>query len=531
MHQLTSCPAVRLAVPLIAGIVLSGLLCESGVWSVYMYVLPVAFGVPLVACLCRGHGPERTAGIMAAGFFMSVGFLLASLQWRAVRVEWPSVKCEYYAVVDGLPRARAHSCMLPLRLACSGGGTDVYDGVRAYVYVPKDTVVGSLLPGDAVRLSGIMRVPDNEGLDFDYASWLYRNGISGTMWTADWSVCSRACVRSLRYRSLKLRALIVDIYRDWGLDSDVLALVSAVSVGAKDMVDEDMRELFSATGASHVLAVSGLHVGIMYSFMSFLFPALMNVGRRRWVKEVIIISVLWCYAFTIGLPLSITRSLIMFSCIAACRCTGREGSSLNSLAIAAIIILLADPAGIYDIGFQLSFLAVLAILLLQPLLSGVWQTDNPVAKYFRDIIAVSLAAQAGTAPVAMYHFSTFSTYFLLTNIVAIPMMFVIVSLIMLLWMTAWIRPLRILIVRILIWLCHTMESILSLVAQLPHAVLYPDWSGTDAICVVAAFYAAAAILYMYLSRRNPRWLLLLTGLVAIGGAAAVAADMWETLSD
>lgn len=512
MHQLTSCPAVRLAVPLIAGIVLSGLLCEAGIWSVYMYALPVAFGVPLIACLWRGHGPDRLAGMMALGFFFSTGYLLASLQWRMVRVGWPSAKTVFSAVVDGLPRERARSWLLPLKLNGCGELTGDYGGVRAYVYVPKDTIAASLVPGDEILLFGQMELPDNEGLDFDYASWLYRNGVSGTMWTADWRMTGAKRVNSLRYRSLRLRSSILELYEEWGFDGDALAIVSAVSLGAKDMVGDEMRELFSATGASHVLAVSGLHVGIMYAFLSFLFPAFMNVGRRRWIKEAAVISMLWCYAFLIGSPLSITRSLIMFSCIAVCRCTGRDGSSLNSLAVAAVVILLADPAGVYDIGFQLSFLAVLAILLLQPLFAEVWHPENTVVKYFWDIVTVSLAAQIGTAPVAMYHFSTFSTYFLVTNIVVIPIMFVVVSLIMLLWLVAWIPPLRLLLVRILVRLCSVMESMLDAVASLPHSVLD---SGESGAYVPVMIYVAVMLLYMYVSCRNPRWLVLLTGLAAI----------------
>lgn len=524
MHQLTSCPAVRLAVPLIAGIVLSGLLCEAGIWSVFMYALPVAFGVPVATCLWRGRGPERLAGVMALGFFFTTGYLLASLQWRLVRVEWPTAETVFSAVVDGLPHERARSWLLPLKLVSCGEQADGYDGVCVYVYVPKDTMAASLAPGDVIRLSGRMEPPDNEGLDFDYASWLYRNGISGTMWTADWCMTGAERVNSLRYRSLRLRSSILGMYEEWGFDGDALALVSAVSIGAKEMVGDEMRELFSATGASHVLAVSGLHVGIMYAFLSFLFPAFMNVGRRRWIKETVVISALWCYAYMIGLPMSITRSLIMFSCIAVSRCTGRDGSSPNSLAIAAIVILLADPAGVYDIGFQLSFLAVLAILLLQPLFAEIWHPVNTVVKYFWDIVTVSLAAQIGTAPVAMYHFSTFSTYFLVTNIVAIPMMFAIVSLIMLLWLVAWIPPLRLLPVRLLAWLCDVMESILDAVASLPHSVLASDLPGAY---VPVAIYLAVIFLYMYVSCRNPRWFVLLTGLVAI---AVVITTVRTTLS-
>ncbi len=510
MHYLTSCPALRLVIPLMAGVVLSGVVGDSGLSAWCALTLLCASGLPLLLCIFPGCGPYRLYGPLIFCFFLSTGFVLSFYGRGNVQVEWPQRRHTYKAVVYDQPGDKARSRLIPLRLM---DGDNDY-GLKVWLYVPKTSASAAIEPGDVVLFNGLVRQPDNAGLDFDYAAYLYRKGVSGTLWvdSLHWRPIGSKTGTPLRYRRLALRRLLQDKYVEWGLQGETLAVVSAVSLGNKELLDNDVRQTYSASGASHVLAVSGLHVGIMYAFLSFLFPAFMNVSWRRWLKEGTIILILWCYAYMIGMPVSITRSLIMFSLMALCRCSGRESSSVNSLALAAIIIVLASPSSVYDVGFQLSFLAVLFILLLQPMLSRLWQPSGAVSRYFRDIITVSISAQIGTAPAVMYHFSSFSAYFLMTNLLVIPMMFATVCTTMALLLVSCIPVARSLLVSLLSFLAGTMNSCLEHIVSLPHSSVNANVGTPLSVMVV---YAVIILLYLYISRRKPHLLVAAVGVALL----------------
>lgn len=510
MHYLTSCPALRLVIPLIAGVVLSGVVGDSGLSVWCALTLLCASALPLLPCIVSDYGPHRLYGPLIFCFFLSTGFVLSSYERGSVEVEWPERRLIYKAVVYDQPADKARSRLIPLRLM----DTDNGEGLKVWLYVPKTSASAMVEPGDVMMFNGLVKSPDNEGLDFDYAAYLYRKGVSGTLWvdSLHWRAIGSKTGTPLRYRRLALRSFLLDKYVEWGLQGETLAVVSAVSLGNKELLDDDIRQTYSASGASHVLAVSGLHVGIMYMFLSFLFPAFMNVSWRRWLKEGTVILILWCYAYMIGMPVSITRSLIMFSLMALCRCSGRESSSVNSLAMAAIIIVLASPSSAYDVGFQLSFLAVFSILLFQPMLSRLWQPSGMVLCYFRDIITVSIAAQIGTAPAVMYHFSSFSSYFLITNLFVIPMMFATVCLTMALLAVSWIPVARSLLVNFLSFLVSTMDSCLEHIVSMPYSSVKTNVGTPLSVMVV---YAVIFLLYIYISRRKPHLLVAAIGIAVL----------------
>lgn len=512
MHQLTSSPALRLAIPLIAGILMAGNVSDSSRSLAYPVALCVASGVPLSVCVLRGRGPDRLFGPMLFCFFFATGAALAIDRSDRMHPDWPDSARTYRAVVAGSPVDKPKSLCLPLHLLSSDGNA----GNGVYLYVPRNGASARIAPGDVIMFRGRISPPDNTGLDFDYASFLERKGVCGTLWvdSLSWAGTGAVC-GGLLMKGQAFRRKMADAYRLWGFTDDVLAVVAAVSLGDRQMLSEEVRRTYSESGASHVLAVSGLHVGIIYAFLSFLFPAFMNVSWRRCVREILIMVLLWGYAIMIGMPLSITRSLIMFTAIAVCRCAGRDSSSLNSLAVAAIVILLCNPSGVRDPGFQLSFLAVLSILLFQPVLSGLWKPAGTVTGYIWGIISVSIAAQIGTAPAVAYHFSTFSTYFLLTNIVAIPLMFVIVSLVVSLWLVFWIVPLRTMLVSIVSMLVRLVDFLLGRIVALPESSLDV---GSDNVLPVWLTYLTILLLYGYLSRKSSRCLVAAVAVPAVSSA-------------
>ena len=294
-------------------------------------------------------------------------------------------------------------------------------------------------------------------------------------------------------------------------------MVSAVSLGEKRALSDSLREVYSTSGVSHVLAVSGLHVGIMCWFLYLIFPAFL-FRRVEWLRQFLVMGILWVYAFAIGFPVSITRTLIMFSIVAMCRAGERETSALNSLGIAAIIMLAANPSALFDMSFQLSFSAVLFIVIITPIMLDIYEPRNPLGRYIWRVSVLSFAAQIGTVPIVMYHFSGFSTYVMLANLFVVPVMFVIVSLSMSLWIIGWFPWLRAVVVTSLTWLIDTMTALLTRISALPYAhmelSLHRGW-------VIFVIYAVVILLCVWYREKRAHHLV--EALACIAAASILAA--------
>lgn len=219
---------------------------------------------------------------------------------------------------------------------------------------------------------------------------------------------------------LEKRNELLERLSDHGVDGSVYAVVAAMTLGDKSQLTNELRKTYAITGASHILALSGLHLGIIYTLLSLL------LSRRRWwiVSQVVIIVCIWLYVFLVGMTVSVVRSAVIITVYALLSLGHRDKMSVNTLAFAAIVMLLFNPLSLFDVGFQLSFLAVLAILLFYPLFEGVWPQpflmDHRVFKWLWTMLSVSCAAQIGVAPLIVYYFGRFSCFFLLTNLLVVP---------------------------------------------------------------------------------------------------------------
>ena len=240
------------------------------------------------------------------------------------------------------------------------------------------------------------------------------------------------------------------------------AVLAAMTLGDKSALTKELRETYAVTGASHILALSGLHLGIIYLLLSRL-----TLQRRRyWLSQVVVIVSIWAFVFLTGLSTSIIRSATMISIYALFSVAGRHRSPVNLLCFTAILMLLVSPSALYDIGFQLSFSAVLSILLLMPLFESLlpegFLVSHPWLRYIYNMVGVSLAAQIGVAPLIAYHFGRFSTYFLLTNFIVIPAATIILygALLVLLF-----PPLS----SMLLWMVDMLNKALGMVSQMPCA--------------------------------------------------------------
>lgn len=231
-----------------------------------------------------------------------------------------------------------------------------------------------------------------------------------------------------------LQTILYQRLTDGGLSGDELATVGALTLGYKEDLDKELKHHFQASGAAHVLAVSGLHTGIIYG----LLLALMTIGGRykplyenwlgRCLVSGIIILCMWGYAWLTRMTPSVVRAVLMVTIFEVGRMLYRQAFSINTVAAAAVLILLVHPQDLWSVSFQLSFAATAAIIVTADIL-------GPTIKYHKlrktfwgrlcnwtiGILIVSLAAQLGTMPITMYYFHQFSCYFLLTNLIVLPL--------------------------------------------------------------------------------------------------------------
>lgn len=209
---------------------------------------------------------------------------------------------------------------------------------------------------------------------------------------------------------------------------DELAIIQALLLGQRQDISKEIYDKYAAAGAIHILAVSGLHVGIILLILNWLFAPINYLKNGLVLKTIILILLMWGFAMLAGLSPSVVRAVTMFSFIAIGMQMRRKTSVLNSLFISLFILLLVNPYFIFQIGFQLSYLAVFAIVAIQPKLFKLWQPKFKIAKYFWSLFTVSIAAQIGVLPLSIFYFHQFPGLFFLSNLVVLPVLGLILGL-------------------------------------------------------------------------------------------------------
>lgn len=266
-----------------------------------------------------------------------------------------------------------------------------------------------------------------------------------------------------------IRQKLLENYHEWGISDEAFGVVAAMTLGEKSKIDKPLKETYSKVGAAHVLALSGLHLMIIYGVISFFF----GWRRIRILSQIIIILAIWTFALLVGMSPSVVRSAVMITVYALLSLGYRERMSVNTLAFTAIVMLIVNPLSLYDIGFQLSFMAVLAILLFYPLFARLIPLH--VLQRYRwlnmlwGMTTVSLSAQIGTAPLIAYYFGHFSTWFLLSNFIVIPLATAILYLAVLCFATCWLTPVLHGLTAALSWVVVFMNNALETIASLPYS--------------------------------------------------------------
>lgn len=248
-------------------------------------------------------------------------------------------------------------------------------------------------------------------------------------------------------------------------------LATALVLGVTDGLDNELLSAYKSTGAMHVLAVSGLHVGILYGILLFALKPLRRLKFGPWMLAVISIMVLWTYAFVTGLSPSVLRAVTMFSFVALAKPAGHRTNIYNTLAASAFCILWYDPLLLMSVGFQLSYLAVLGIVYMQSGLYNLWEPNNRLLDEVWKVTCVSIAAQLATVALGLFYFHQFPNYFLLSNLFVIPGAFLVLVLGLATLVTGFIPPVASALGFVVEWIIKLLNMVVFAIEDFPFSVI------------------------------------------------------------
>lgn len=462
-------PFIRLTIPLIVGIVLA-LLLPMPQWVGWSLL-----GLSAVCFVVFKHIPKYNialaTGISVNVFLVAVGLLLASFN---VEGEAKDTLAGYKGFVIGEvaddPKIKENNVSIEINVSAIRDGDEWLEtSGRTLLYLEKDSASMLLRTGDRIVFSPELSGIENKGNpeEFDYRKYLAYNMIFSSDYLAgdDWRLVDDEAV-GFRPKLSRLRMKLVGLLRDFGLSDDELGVMSAMTMGYSDILSDEIRHAYSSAGAMHILAVSGLHVGIIYGIIVFLLSFIKN-DKLNWLKVLITITLIWLYALFTGLSPSVSRASLMFSLMSLGKLQKNSPGSLNAVFASMFILLVINPYNLVNIGFQLSYSAVIGIIILQPRLYAIFEVKNKFLDWIWSLTTVSVAAQLATMPLCFYYFHQFSNYFLLTNYVMIPISTIAIWTCFIFFAVSWIPYISTAVAYCLSWLAKAMNYACLTIEGLP----------------------------------------------------------------
>lgn len=457
--------------------------------------------VVLGALLLHRHDLWQGALLCVASFLL--GTTLITHQMERISLPLPMGDVTYEAVVASQPQERGKVMRMDLWVV---GGP--YHGRKIKASLLRDTLTGhykNINVGDGLVVTSKWQPPTQYyPSHFNYPLYLRCHGFTATtlILPGDWRK-ARVSLRQLSYLDrtilvmMQFRESTLRKYLRLGLSDDEMAVAVAMALGDRSRLTNDLRDIYSVSGASHVLALSGLHLSVIYILFSLL------VGWRRLgvLLEVLIIGGIWAYALFTGLSPSVVRASVMITIFSLVGLIHRRRMSLNALALTVIIMLVINPLSLYDVGFEMSVMAVLAILVCYQPLYGLISQDfllsHRVVKWIWAMVVVSCCAQLGAAPLTAYYFGRFSVYFLLTNFIVIPLATAVLYLTAAMLMATLLPPVLPCVAKLLAMVVGYQTTMVKWVSDLPGSHIEGIYISRIQLWMVYVFIAAVAVIFYY----------------------------------
>lgn len=519
-------PFIRLTLPLTLGI-LTGLAADTppGIpwrWLGSMVIFIVAARVtPLIF----SHYTFRwIPGTMINLFFLIAGFTLTQVSRSGYSPDYLAKNARgiFMAQVREPPTENLSGYKTVIELKAvyrSGQWNSVTGEVLAWLK-PR---IGEAIPqyGDLIWL---VRTPDSvvdnsNPFSFNYAEYLKRKGIlykvRASSW--EWKPLSKQQHYGFQRVAFEIRKQLLIILKENELTGDEFAVAAALLLGYVGDVSPELMRGYSASGAMHVLSVSGMHVGIIYLFLEFILGFLNRTKWGKIFKAALILLLIWFYAMMTGLAPCIVRAAVMITLPIIARSMNRVPDMINVIAATFFLMIAYDPLVLYDIGFQLSFLAVTGLVILYKPIYDLYITSKWLPDKIWSLWAVSIAAQIATLPVTLYVFHQFPNYFLLTNLLVVPVSsLVIYTGIIVLAFSPW-SWLSMLLAKALIFQIWLLNSMILFIERLPLSTTNGLFISFPS--VILMFVLIIVVMLFWFTRKTIYIHLILVAIILLTGLA------------
>ncbi len=420
------------------------------------------------------------------GFFLGMailitGILITSLNFPKHNNETVRLKGTFIGIISNQPQETEKSYKALVKLQGK------YDSLfrplsqKALLYFEKDTTE-NLRYGDVIVFSTVLKQPVNAGNpeEFDYRFYIETRGVElvGFVAVDAYQVAGNDPPNIPEAFAIGLRQKILSALKDNGLSGDQYAVAAAIVLGYDDVMEDRIRQNYQRAGAMHVLCVSGLHVGVIYLVMSLLLKFLDKNRIQKIMKVILLLIAVWFYAMLTGMAPSVMRAAVMISFLIVGNEVERDKDAYNTLALSAVFLLVINPGFLFNVGFQLSYAAVLGIVTFYRPLYRLFFIKNRIFDKLWAATSVSIAAQAGAFPLAAHYFHFFPTWFLLSNVVILLFSTLIISMGMLFIIVSWIPVLAGWVAWLLSGLIYLMNFLITQIGNLPASGisdLYIPW--------------------------------------------------------
>ena len=343
-------------------------------------------------------------------------------------------------------------------------------------YFEKNERSLSLKYGDVIAFHEPPKLvePPKNPEQFDYQKFLSRKGVLRQVYLKNesWEKLRYKQANSIYEYSYRLRDFLLKTMQKLGIEGDEYAVAAAILLGYDDTLPTELRQKYVAAGSMHILCVSGMHVGVVFMVFSYLLGFLNK--RKPWqhiLKQLLLLLLIWFYALLAGLAPSILRSTIMLSFVICGDIIKRNSIILNSLAASAFLLLCIDPANLFNVGFLLSYCAVIGIVVLHRPIYNMLYTKFKLLDKIWEITSVTLAAQIATAPFSIYYFHQFPSYFWLSNLFMGPISTVVIIGGMVMLLIFFIPYINIGVAFCVKWMIFAMNFVVSKVESLPFSIV------------------------------------------------------------
>lgn len=426
--------------------------------------------------------------------------ILGLIRANQERVLFPVLRAQTYCVVlDDYPKEKEKTLQAV--------GLIINSNQRVLVYLPKTSLAFKARPGTTLVFKGSPDVIENEGnpFEFDYRNYLNDKGIGYRIFLreGDYYISENPEFVSPFHKALIFRKALIDRLAGTGIKSDNVHLVGSVSFGARDEVGEDTIQSFTNTGVIHVLAVSGMNVGLIYIVLNFMFSFLKSGRTGLAFHTFLVISGIWGYTILAGMSASILRAAVMFTFVIVGNAFRKNTGTINAMSVSAFVLIAWNPFIIRDIGFQLSYVSLLSIVVIQPFIYKQLYFRSFLADKTWQLLSVTLAAQAGTLPFTLLYFHQFPVYFWLANLVVVPLVSLILYLsFVVLFLTMFPGFVTEMAARVLDWSGDLVMFTVRQVEKLPHSVI---GNIHPAPIQILLFITLIGTFCLYTMDRRPGW--------------------------